>query len=379
MKNQPIVKKISKSIKILPKLQLRKISSLVPSFKNKKAGLPPGEVVFIGEKKLETSKISKIEYNINSVNSELIVNWEDINKNKQDNSIQWYNIDGLHETKLIEHFGKKFNLHPLIQEDIANTTQRPKVEEYDDMLFTVIKDVTFNDKTKLISIEQISFVLGKNYLLSFQEEEGDCYDIVRERIINNKGKIRGMKSDYLLYRLLDATVDKYFNTLEVVGDFIGELEAEILENANKVSLSHIHQLKRELIILRKHLWPLREVVNKLVRDEHPLISKEIRIYFRDIYDHTIQVIDTLETYRDMVSTLEELYLSILSNKMNEVMKVLTIIATLFIPLTFIAGVYGMNFEFMPELKWKYSYPVLWGIMISIILGMIYYFKKRKWF
>lgn len=379
MKNQPIVKKISKSIKILPKLQFRKISSLVPTFKTKKVGLPPGEVVFVGEKKLDTSRISKIEYNINSADSKFVTNWEEIKKNNHNDSIQWFNIDGLHDTKLIEYIGNEFKLHPLIQEDIANTTQRSKVEEYDDMLFAVIKDVTFNDKTKLISIEQISFVLGKNFLLSFQEEVGDCYDIVRERIVNNKGKIRGMKTDYLLYRLLDATVDKYFNTLEVIGDFIGELEAEILDNANKVSLSHIHQLKRELIILRKHLWPLREVVNKLVRDEHPLISKEIRIYFRDIYDHTIQVIDTLETYRDMVSTLEELYLSILSNKMNEVMKVLTIIATLFIPLTFIVGVYGMNFEFMPELNWKYSYPVLWLIMISIIFGMIYYFKRRKWF
>lgn len=379
MKDKPIVKKISKSLKVIPKFQLRKISSLVPSFKTKKAGLPPGEVVFVGEKKLETTRISKIEYNVNSTDSKLISNWDEINKSESNDSIHWFNVDGLHDTKLIEYFGNKFNLHPLIQEDIANTTQRSKVEEYDDMLFAVIKDVTFNENSKLINIEQISFVLGNNFLLSFQEKEGDCYDIVRERIINNKGRIRRMNSDYLLYRLLDATVDKYFTTLEVIGDFIGELEAEILENANKISLSHIHQLKRELIILRKHIWPLREVVNKLVRDEHPLISKDVRIYFRDIYDHTIQAIDTLETYRDMVSTIEELYLSILSNKMNEVMKVLTIIATLFIPLTFIAGVYGMNFEFMPELKWKYSYPILWLIMISLIFGMIYYFKKRKWF
>lgn len=379
MNKKPIVEKISKSLKIIPKLQLRKINSLIPSFKAKKAGMPPGEVVFVGEKKLDSAKISRIDFNINFAETKSINGWDEIKKDKKDDSVHWINIDGLHDTKLIEHIGENYNLHPLIQEDIVNTTQRSKVEEYDDMLFTVIKEVTFNERLKQINVEQICFVLGKDFLLSFQEEEGDCYDIVRERILNNKGKIRGMKSDYLLYRLLDATVDSHFNTLEVIGDFISELEAEILENPNKVSLSNIHQLKRELILLRKNLWPLREVVNKFVRDEHPLISKGVRLYFRDVYDHTIQIIDTLETYRDMVSTLEELYLSILSNKMNEVMKVLTIIATLFIPLTFIVGVYGMNFEFMPELGWKYSYPILWIIMLTIIAGMIYYFKKRKWF
>lgn len=372
-------KKISKSLLLLPQIQLRKLNSLLFSPSSKTVGKAPGEVIFIGEKKLETARISLISYNEANAEINELLNQDDINIETAPDTTNWFNIDGLHDTKLIESIGNKFNLHPLMQEDIVNTTQRPKVEEFDDMLFTVVKEVRFNDEKKEIVVEQISFVLGNNFLLSFQEEAGDSYDVVRERLLQNKGKIRGMKSDYLFYRLLDATVDNHFNTLEQIGDIISDIEAEILDTPHKVSLSRIHRLKRELILLRKNVWPMREVVNKLVRDDHSLISKDVRVYFRDVYDHTIQIIDTIETYRDMVSSLEELFLSILSNKMNEVMKVLTVIATLFIPLTFIVGVYGMNFDFMPELEWKYSYPILWIIMISIAFIMLFYFKRRKWF
>ncbi len=345
-----------------------------------KTGLPPGSLVFTGERKLAQPNLSLIKYSESSCEVIESFNIEDISSSIKETDIAWINIEGIHDTVLVEKIGAIFHLHPLLLEDILNPQQRPKLDEYDDVVFIIAK-MLFTDKQRdKIIDEQVSFVLGKNFLLTFQESKpGDAFDTVRERIINNKGKIRKEKTDYLCYRLLDAIVDNYFEVLEKIGDRLEDIESKIIQNPEKSAIQKTHELKRELIFLRKITWPLREVINNFHRGEHPLINQSTKIYMRDLYDHTIQVIDTIETYRDWLSGLEDLYLSSLSNKMNEVMKMLTMIATLFIPLTFIVGLYGMNFKYMPELEWRWGYGFVWGIMISLTVFMIYYFKKKKWF
>lgn len=345
-----------------------------------KTGLPPGSLVFTGERKLAQPNLSLIKYSESSCEVIESLHIEDISSSIEEKGIAWINIEGIHDTALVEKIGEIFHLHPLLLEDILNPQQRPKLDEYDDVVFIIAK-MLFTDKQRdKIIDEQVSFVLGKNFLLTFQESKpGDAFDVVRERIINNKGKIRKEKTDYLCYRLLDAIVDNYFEVLEKIGDRLEDIEAKIIQNPEKSSIQKTHELKRELIYLRKITWPLREVINNFHRGEHALINQSTKVYMRDLYDHTIQVIDTIETYRDWLSGLEDLYLSSLSNKMNEVMKMLTMIATLFIPLTFIVGLYGMNFKFMPELEWRWGYGFVWVIMISLTVFMIFYFKKKKWF
>ncbi len=348
--------------------------------KARKTGLPPGSLVFTGEQKLAKPNLSLIKYSETSCKVIDSLRAEDISSSIEKNGVAWLNIEGIHDTALVEKIGEVFHLHPLLLEDILNPQQRPKLDEYDDVVFIIAKMLFMDKKQDKIIDEQISFVLGENFLLTFQESKpGDVFDLVRERIINNKGKIRKEKSDYLCYRLLDAIVDNYFEVLEKVGDRLEDIELAIIQNPEKSSIQKTHELKRELIYLRKITWPLREVINNFHRGEHTLINQTTKIYMRDLYDHTIQVIDTIETYRDWLSGLEDLYLSSLSNKMNEVMKILTMIATLFIPLTFIVGLYGMNFKFMPELEWRWGYGFVWVIMISLTVFMIFYFKRKKWF
>ncbi|HDT12286.1 MAG TPA: magnesium/cobalt transporter CorA, partial [Candidatus Marinimicrobia bacterium] len=287
-------------------------------------------------------------------------------------------INGLYDVDMIEKLGTYFHVHPLILEDVLSVNQRPKVEDSGDILFIVLRMLQFDDEKKEIISEQVSFILGKNFLFTFQEKAGDVFEPVRVRLRQYKGRIRTMGADYLAYTLLDAIVDNYFLVLEKMGDQIENLEELLVNNPTEETLITIHKLKREMIFLRKSVWPLRETINGLERSESSLIQKSTGIYLRDVYDHTIQVIDTVESYRDMVSGMLDIYLSSVSNRMNEVMKVLTVIATIFIPLTFIAGVYGMNFEFMPELGWKWSYPLLWLFMIGVAILMIFYFRKKRW-
>jgi len=263
-------------------------------------------------------------------------------------------------------------------EDVANTTQRPKVEEYDDYLFVIIKMVYFKEDAQEVVLEQVSLIVGKDYVISLQEKEGDILEGLRMRIRNSKGKIRKLGSDYLMYGILDTIVDYYFSVLEHIGEKIENMEGELMQSASQELLNKIYMLKQELVFLRKSIWPMREVINILQRAEHSLIDESTSIYLRDVYDHTVQVVETVETFRDMSSGMLDLYLSTVSNKMNEVMKVLTIFAAIFIPLTFIAGVYGMNFEFMPELKWGLAYPVWWVAVIVLTTGMILFFKRKKW-
>jgi magnesium transporter len=292
--------------------------------------------------------------------------------------VTWINIDGIHEIDVIERLGRHFNLHPLALEDVVNTGQRPKLEDFADYLFVVLKMLAVAEEGSEITTEQLSVVLGSNWVLSFQENVGDVFDAIRERIRSNQGRIRKMGADYLVYCLIDAIVDNYFLVLERIGERIEEIEDEVVANPAPETLQALHQLKRQMIVLRKSVWPLREVISRLERWESPLISKATDIYLRDVYDHTIQVIDAVETFRDMLSGMLDIYLSSVSNRMNEVMKVLTIIATIFIPLTLVAGLYGMNFKYMPELEWPWSYPSVLLVMLAIGVVMLFYFRRKRW-
>ncbi|HDR46993.1 MAG TPA: magnesium/cobalt transporter CorA, partial [Geoalkalibacter subterraneus] len=292
-------------------------------------------------------------------------------------SISWINVEGLHQVEVIETLGQGFGLHPLVLEDILNTDQRPKVEIYDDYIFIVVKMLLYDTEHEGVRTEQVSLVLGKNFVISFQECHGDVFDGVRERLRHGR-RIRFLGSDYLAYALIDAIVDSHFFILEKIGEEIEQLEDELLADPSPESLNQIHRLRREMILLRKSVWPLRELVSELSREDTPMVSRETGVFLRDVYDHCIQVIDTVETFRDLLGGMLDLYMSNVSNRMNEVMKVLTLIATIFIPLTFIAGVYGMNFEYMPELSWKWAYPAVWGIMIGVGIGLVFLFKKKNW-
>ena len=344
---------------------------------SKKIGLPPGTMVYVGEKKVEKVKISVIDYDKDNFQKRELVSVEEAFPFKETPTVTWLNIDGLHEVEVLEKIGKHYDIHPLIMEDILNTQQRPKIEIFDDYIFAVMKVIT-QDEEGNHSIEQLSLFLGENYVITFQESEGDIFDPVRERIEKSKGRIRKYGPDYLAYAIMDIVIDHYFLILEKFGETVEFLEDNVIENPNESIVQNIQQMKRKLIFMRKSIWPLRELISTLVREETKLIKDSTMPYLRDLYDHTIQVVDSVETFRDMVSGILDVYLSSVSNKMNEVMKVLTIIATIFIPLTFIAGIYGMNFEFMPELKFHWGYPLIWGIMIMIFLMMIFYFKRKKW-
>ena len=346
--------------------------------RSKKAGLPPGTLVHIGEKKAETPKITIMDYDEAHFQEKETKTIEECLLFKDKPTVTWINIDGLHQVEILERLGECYGLHPLVLEDILNTDQRPKMEDYGEYLFIVLRMLNYNDKSSEIEAEQISLILGTNFVLSFQEKEGDTFNPIRERIRNGKGRIRRMGADYLAYSLLDSIVDNYFIILEKLGEKIEFLEDELVTRPTPETLQIIHHLKREMIYLRKAVWPLREVIGSLERGEPPLVKETIRVYLRDVYDHTIQVIDTIETFRDMVSGMLDIYLSSISNRLNAVMKVLTIIATIFMPLTFLAGIYGMNFKYMPELEWRWSYPVVWLIMVGIGVSMLLYFRKKKW-
>ena len=346
--------------------------------KLKKAGLPPGTLVYTGERKMETARITVIDYDVNTFQEKQVAKIEDCFEFKTTPTVTWINIDGLHDVNIIEKIGNQYDFHPLVLEDILNTGQRPKFEDYEKYVYIVLMMLSFDDESQTVLSEQVSIVLGKNYVISFQENIGDVFEQIRDRIRNAKGKIRKMGADYLMYALLDAIVDNYFIILEKLGEKIEFLEEELVSNPMEKTLQQIHNLKREMVHLRRSIWPLRELLSGIERSESDLILESTDAYLRDVYDHTIQVIDTVESFRDMVSGMLDIYLSSVSNRMNEVMKVLTIIATIFIPLTFIAGVYGMNFKYMPELKWKFGYFGVLLIMLIITGGMLYYFKKKKW-
>lgn len=345
----------------------------------KKIGLSPGSIVYTGEKESQNLFIESFDYSQDHIEEKVHVKIEDTFQYKLTKNVTWTNINGLNHVDSIEKIGNHYNIHPLTLEDIVNTSQRPKVEDYDNYMFVVLK-MLYYDKDEQVITEQVSFILGDNYVLSFQEAEGDVFDTVRDRIRISKGRIRGLGADYLLYALIDAVIDHYYIVVETMGNKIEDLEDNLFNGFSQEEISQeIQNLKREVLKVRRAIFPLREIISKIEKNENELIKDKTLHYFRDIYDHVIQLSENIDIYREMIWSLMDMYMTALSNKMNEVMKVLTVIATIFIPLTFFTGVYGMNFDNIPELHYKYAYFILWGIMIVLFLAMLFYFKKKKWF
>lgn len=352
---------------------------LFPKKVSKKAGLSPGTIVHVGDKKAEKVRIQRVHYDEHMLEEEELETIDEAFAKESESGVAWINIDGLHDVDTIEKAGAHFGLHPLVLEDIVNTQHRPKLDDFEDYILVVCKMISWNPEKNGLEMEHFSFILGSHYVITFQERPGDVFNPVRERIRKGKGRIRRMGADYLAYALLDAVVDNYFIVLENMGEEIETLEEHVLGSPEPEILKNIHLLKRELIILRKSVWPLRDILGALEKDPSELIHEKTLMFFRDVSDHTIQIIDTIGTFRDMVSGMLDVYLSSVSNRMNQVMKVLTIMASIFIPLTFIAGIYGMNFEHMPELKWPLAYPLVWLVMIALALCMLVFFWRKKWF
>lgn len=343
-----------------------------------KIGLAPGSAVFLGEQKNSTTRIDVTEYNADTLMEHHNVAPDHCAQIIRPSSVTWIHVNAIHDVTLVEHLGLDLGLHPLTIEDIVNTEQRPKIEEFQDYIYVVLKAIAYDQTARQMEIDHISLIFGKNYVLSFQESESTVFHNVRERLRGGKGHIRAMNADYLAYALMDAVVDNYFLAVERMENHIEDIDEQILAAPHPDALTDMHHLRRDIVRLRKAIWPLREEIGMLNKTESDLIHHETKVFLRDLYDHTIQIIDMVETLRDILGNIRDTYLSSVSNRMNEIMKVLTIIATIFIPLTFIVGVYGMNFEYMPELRWRWGYFLILGIMIFIVFGMVGYFKKNKW-
>lgn len=354
------------------KLKLRKK-------KYKTINRPPGNLAYRGKKEAKTTTVEVINYDKETYEKLELKNITDVFGLKESNVISWININGLNNLSEIEKLGIHFNIHPLTLEDILNTMHRPKIDEFENYLFIVFKMLYFTDDDNL-NFEHVSMIVGKNYVITFQESDGDVFNDLRERIANGKGRIRSQGQDYLMYAILDAIVDHYITVIEAFGDKIEDLEASIFQNDTNVSEtpSHIQVLKREILKIRRSIFPFREVVNRLEKIESDIIDPKTHSYLKDLYDHIVHVSESIELYREMIWGLMDMHMNIMSNKMNEVMKVLTIIATIFIPLTFMAGIYGMNFDNIPELHYEYGYHIFWGVLIIIFIFMLLFFRRKRW-
>ena len=342
------------------------------------AGLPPGSLVHVGERKSPQPEITIADYDAQHYTERVAESIDECRPFRDTPTVTWINVAGIHDIEALRTLAECYHIHPLVMEDILNTHERPKFEEFDDYLFIVVKMLDYDAATKEVVAEQVSLIVGPNVVISFEEAPRDAFDAVRARIRNEKGRIRSSGADYLAYCLLDTVVDNYFGVLEGMAAEIEEVEDQLLADPSRDMLQRVHGLKRELIFLRKSVWPLREVLAVLERADSSLIRESTVIYLRDVYDHTIQIVDTIESLRDIVSGMHDTYLSSVSNRLNEVMKVLTIWATIFIPLTFLAGVYGMNFKYFPELGWKWGYAGFWAIIVTVSGFMLLHFRKKKW-
>lgn len=343
-----------------------------------KKGLHPGTLIHVGERKVEHVRMTVIDYDRDMFVEREYKAVEECLEYADRDTVTWINVNGLHDTGIIHRIGEHFGIHPLVLEDILDTDKRPELDDYVDYIFVILKMILVDKDTGRIDAEQVSMLLCRNTVISFQEGEGDVFETIRERIRTGKGRVRGTGADYLFYLLTDAVVDNYFIALEEIGEIVEELEDELLEEPSAETLREIYELKRDLVLLRKYAFPLRELVHKFQISESPLIESNTKLYIHDLYDHAMQIMDTTESYRDMITGMLETYLSLSSNRMNEVMKVLTVMATIFIPLTFIAGIYGMNFENMPEIHHRLGYPGVMLLMLAVALGMLYYFRRKKW-
>ena len=342
----------------------------------KKAGSMPGTLIYTGEARDAPVQLNLLQYSDTVVHEAQNLSLEAALARLEPDLVNWLDVVGVHDTELLAGIGEAFELHPLTREDIASVGQRPKIEFFDGYVYIVLRMLSLQEGG--LEQEQVSLVLGERGLLVFQETPGDVFESVRERIRQQKGRISKLHADYLAYALMDAVVDTYFSLLEGYSDRLEDLEEAIYANPTPVVLAKLNTLKRELLFIRKAVWPLRDLLAALEREESPLFSAPVLTYLRDVYDHSIRIIETVELLRELLLGLHETYRSNLSFRMNEVMKVLTVIGTIFLPLTFLVGVYGMNFDVMPELHWPWAYPVLWLIMIGVATGMILYFRRRNW-
>ena len=346
----------------------------------RKIGLPPGAVIFTGDQKVEQVITHFLQYNSDTlIEKELNTKSGVELQPSAENLVDWYDIRGLHDTEYIQELGKMFDIHPLIQEDIADIHNRPKYEEYGNGIFVVLKALNFNQKTASIEMEQIGIYFTAGFVISFQETASDLFSLVRKRINSGRGRIREKGADYLAYALIDAIVDQYYVVVEMIESHIEGIEEDLLESSDHTIKERIHLQKRELLAMRKSLAPLREAISKFSKSDSNIIAESTSLFIMDLYDHTIQILDMVDSYRDALNGLQDLHLSEITFKMNQVMQVLTVITTIFVPLSFLTGLYGMNFEWMPELHYRHGYPILLGVMFLILSGSLFYFKKKKWF
>lgn len=343
----------------------------------KRAGLLPGSLVYLGEKRTDKVTIRLIEYNETQFEERQIETIDEFVEEKERKTIKWLNLDGIHQTGLLQKLGENLGLHPMILEDIINTNHRPKAEDFGGYLCAILKMLSYEDKKALV-VDQVSLVIGPNYLISFQENPGNLFSTVTEQIRTGKGIIRKMGADYLAYALLDVIVDNYFVILEKLGETMEDIEEELISRPVPQTLRDIHNLKKEMISFRKAVSPMREVIIHLERGESPLIKKGTTIFLRDLYDHIVEILDTMQSFQDMLTGMLDVYLSSINNKMNSVMKILTVITTIFIPLTLIAGIYGMNFRNMPELEWPWGYPAVLLVMLVIAVVLLIIFVRKRW-
>ena len=347
--------------------------------RSRKVGLPPGSLVPFGEQKTARAEFTALRYDSNQVTEKTSENIEDLDLHVGEHDTLWVNLYGLHDAPKLAELGRKFNLHPLILEDILNTDQRPKVDAYEGYIYFVARFFRYDPTNRVTSSDQVSLVLGRNFVLTFQERRTGSFDPVRERLWADRGMARKGGADYLAYSLLDIIVDRYFIVLEQIGDACESLEEALLQQPSADILHGIHKLKRESMELRRAIWPIREVVNALIRNDSGFFQPATLPYLRDVYDHTVHLIESLESVRDLLTGMLDIYLSSVSNRLNEIVKVLTILSSIFIPLTFIAGVYGMNFENMPELRQPWGYFAILALMAAVAGSLIFYFKRKKWF
>lgn len=344
----------------------------------RKAGMPPGSLIYTGEQEPLTARITLTRYDGEDYTATELDSLDACPMADDQPGVIWININGVNQVRNLEKLGACFHLHPLVLEDILEVDQRPKIEDYEDYLYIILRTIRSGSAAADIESEQVSLILGPRYVITCHEGNGDLFAPIRERLATAKGKLRKMGADYLAYSLIDLVVDNYFVELEVFSDRVENLEDEVVERSSPNTLREVHRFKNDMIMLRKSLWPLREVIARLERREFPLISDSLTIYFKDVYDHTIIAIDTVETYRDIISGMLDIYLYSVNNRLSEIMKVLTVITTIFMPMNFITSLYGMNFKHMPELEWQYGYFGVLAMIGLIAISMFIFIKKRHW-
>ena len=343
-----------------------------------KPGQSPGTLVYDREPRVDKVSIRVMDYAPDSCTVRATTDVEDTFRLRDSDTVSWIDVEGLHDTDLLNRFGTHFGLHPLVLEDILNTHQRPKIEEYDDHLYLVVRMLAPGINGEELHSEQVSIILARRFVITFQEIPGDVFDPVRKRIDLGKGRVRRMGTDYLVYALIDSIVDNYFLLLEKIAERIEQVELSITEGPKPEDLGRVHQLRRELVYMRRNIWPLRDVVIALERSETEIVGDDARVYIRDLHDHVVQVIESMENFRDVLASLQDLYVSAISNRTNEVIRVLTVISTIFVPLTFLAGVYGMNFDVLPELHWRWGYLAFWAVSLALVGVLIAFLRSRRW-